>query len=213
VLLGIITDIVEPNHNNFSKILEELVYKTLCITKGRAFVLFTSYGLLNIIFNKLSKSLEIHNIQPLKQGMTNRHELLHRFTSQKNSALFATDSFWEGVDVVGEALELVIITKLPFKVPKEPIIEARYEAIRKAGGNAFMEYAVPMAVIKFRQGFGRLVRSKSDKGVVAIFDSRIVRKAYGKTFLRSLPVCNTVVGTQKDYFSQLSQFFNSSNFS
>ena len=99
--------------------------------------------------------------------------------------LFATDSFWEGIDVKGDALECVILTRLPFKVPTEPIIEARAEAIEKAGGDSFYDYSLPIAVIKFKQGFGRLIRSRDDRGVVIIFDSRVATKRYGKIFLQS----------------------------
>ncbi|HPR88955.1 MAG TPA: helicase C-terminal domain-containing protein, partial [bacterium] len=116
--------------------------------------------------------------------------------------------FWEGVDVEGEALENVIISKLPFKVPNEPVIEARWEAIERAGGNAFMEYAVPLAVLKFKQGFGRLIRRKTDRGSVIVFDNRVVKKAYGKRFMRSLPPCRTVVGGKELVFAEMVKFFD-----
>lgn len=208
VLLAVPLDIPAPNHPSFAAELTKMIFKAITISDGRAFVLFTSYGLLQIVHNQLKESLEMVGIRVLKQGNENRHELLKRFRKDKTSVLFATDSFWEGVDVVGDALQLVIITKLPFKVPNEPIIEARYEAIEKRGGNPFMEYAVPLAVLKFKQGFGRLIRSKTDRGSVLIFDNRVVNKSYGKRFLRSLPDCRTVFAGREEVFPELKKFFN-----
>jgi len=118
-----------------------------------------------------------------------------------------TDSFWEGVDVHGDALESVIITKLPFKVPTEPVLEARVEAIQKRGGNPFMEYVVPQAAIKFKQGFGRLIRRKTDRGSIVIFDKRVLEKTYGKVFLRTLPPCPIVAGPREKVFAALERFF------
>ncbi len=207
-ILGIPLDIPDPNSKNYAAELAKLIYRGLTISNGRAFILFTSYGLLNIIYKQLAESLQMLGITPLKQGDENRHQLLNRFRRDKNSVLFATDSFWEGVDVEGEALENVIITKLPFKVPDEPIVEARYEAIERHGGNAFMDYAVPLAVLKFKQGFGRLIRRKTDRGSVLIFDNRVIKKNYGKRFLRSLPPCRTVAGPQAEVFAELEKFFS-----
>ncbi len=207
VLLSIPLDMPAPNHPNFSGDLSKGIFKALTISEGRAFVLFTSYGLLNVIYNQLKESLDMLGITVLKQGTENRHELLKKFRRDKVSVLFGTDSFWEGVDVVGEALESVIITKLPFKVPNEPIIEARYESIEKNGGNPFMDYAVPLAVLKFKQGFGRLIRHKTDRGSVIIFDKRVVQKSYGKRFLRSLPAVKSVVGNKEEVFTALKDFF------
>ena len=202
------TDIPDPGDRTFSAELGKLIYRAVAISNGRAFVLFTSYGLLSIIYRQLEDSLKKLGINPLRQGEENRHELLARFRRDKSSVLFATDSFWEGVDVEGEALENVIISKLPFKVPNEPIIEARYEAIERGGGNAFMEYAVPLAVLKFKQGFGRLIRRKTDRGSVIILDNRVVKKHYGKRFMRSLPPCRTVAGPKEEVFAELVRFFD-----
>jgi ATP-dependent DNA helicase DinG len=130
------------------------------------------------------------------------------FREDKTSVLFATDSFWEGVDVSGDALENVILTKLPFSVPREPIIQARVEAIEQRGGNAFLEYSLPQAVIKFKQGFGRLIRSKTDRGSIMIFDRRILEKQYGKTFLHSLPECRLVTGSEEAVFPAVEEFFS-----
>jgi ATP-dependent DNA helicase DinG len=206
-LLCIPMDIPEPGNATYNKELVKLIYRALAISQGRAFVLFTSYSLMTIVHRQLEDSLRHLGINALKQGQMNRHDLLNRFRQDKTSVLFGTDSFWEGVDVMGNALELVIITRLPFKVPNEPIIEARYEAIEKKGGNAFMDYAVPLAVLKFKQGFGRLIRHKTDRGSVIILDNRVVNKNYGKRFMRSLPTCKTVIGTRELVFTELDRFF------
>jgi len=211
VLLAIPLDIPNPNQQIFAQRLMRLIYKALLISKGRAFVLFTSYGLLNKVYQQLESYLRDQGINVFKQGSEDRHRLLERFRQHKNSALFATDSFWEGVDVQGKALESVIITKLPFKVPTEPVIEARVEAINKRGGNAFLEFTVPQATIKFKQGFGRLIRSKTDRGSVIIFDKRVIEKDYGKVFIKSLPDCHIVTGVSAVVFAELKKFFDNGN--
>jgi len=124
--------------------------------------------------------------------------------------LFGTDSFWEGVDVQGKALELVAITRLPFRVPTEPILEARAEHITALGGDPFMEYTVPEAVIKLRQGFGRLIRSRDDRGAVLILDRRIIKRNYGRIFLKSLPPARMARGGSDEVIAELDSFFNCS---
>jgi ATP-dependent DNA helicase DinG len=207
VVLGIPHDIPFPDHPSFREELSKLILKSLSISEGRALVLFTSYSLLGHIHQALVEPLQALGIRSLKQGDAPRHRLTEIFKSDKTSVLFATDSFWEGVDVAGEALENVILTKLPFSVPKEPVIEARVEAIAQKGGNPFLEYTVPQAVIKFKQGFGRLIRSKSDRGSIMIFDRRILEKNYGKTFLHSLPECQWVSGKRDVVFETINRFF------
>jgi len=187
--------------------LRDAILRLLAITKGSAFVLFTSYGLLKKLARELADELEAQRMTVLVQGTEHRDELLRRFRKAKHAVLFGTDSFWAGVDVVGEALQSVIITKLPFRVPTEPVIEARTEYIEAHGGNAFTEYTVPLAVIKFRQGFGRLIRSTTDYGMVAILDRRVIDMYYGKWFLESLPACIQAVGSLDEVTTAATAFF------
>lgn len=207
-LIGIPTSISEPNEYGYAAALEEHIFRTVEISEGRALVLFTSYSLLDNLFKKLEPRITHLGYTCLRQGMDNRHNLLETFKRDKTSVLFATDSFWEGIDVKGDALECVILTRLPFKVPTEPIIEARAEAIEKAGGDAFYDYSLPMAVIKFKQGFGRLIRSRDDRGIVIIFDSRVATKRYGKVFLDSLPDITCIKDRSEIVFREMRQFLS-----
>jgi ATP-dependent DNA helicase DinG len=150
-------------------------------------------------------------IVSLKQGETGRHALLTRFRKEQNAVLFGTDSFWEGVDVKGEALRLVIMTRLPFQVPTEPVQQARSERIEATGGDSFRDFSIPQAVIKFRQGFGRLIRSRDDRGAVLILDRRLTTKGYGKIFLRSLPDVELVRGDSERCLRGCVSFFLAGN--
>ena len=172
----------------------EAIKKYVKMSRGRAFVLFTSWQMLDKAAEELSKFFENEGLTLLiqKKGLS-RTRLLNKFRKDTASVLFATASFWQGVDVKGEALSNVIITKLPFAVPDEPLIEARIERIRSRGGNPFMEFQLPEAILRFKQGFGRLIRSREDRGIVVILDSRVVSTRYGKRFLEALPNCEVIV--------------------
>ena len=177
-----------PEERNFLDQAMDRAMHYIRQTEGRAFVLFTSYAMLDRAAKLLAPQLAPLGYTMLAQGgIMTRGQLLSRFKNTPNAVLLGTDSFWQGVDVQGDALSNVIITKLPFEVPDKPLIEARLDAIKAEGGNAFGEYSLPEAIIKFTQGFGRLIRSKSDTGIVVVFDKRIATKPYGKQFLDALP--------------------------
>ena len=184
-----------PNRlTEYSEAVAEKVKRYIELTNGNAFVLFTSYSLMNIVYEELEDYLSEKGFNVLRQGKgLDRTKMLSRFKKEKGSVLFGVDSFWQGIDVQGEALSNVIITKLPFAVPDHPVIEARVDDIRRRGGDAFLEYNLPEAVLKFKQGFGRLIRSKQDTGIIAILDSRIINKSYGRAFLNSIPKCEIVI--------------------
>jgi ATP-dependent DNA helicase DinG len=207
-LVAVPTDLPEPGKPGFAEAVRDAVEKAVLCSGGRSFVLFTAYSLLQQIHAELAPVLEAQRLRCLKQGQENRHGLLKRFAEDESSILFGTDSFWEGVDVPGRSLEQVIIARLPFRVPTEPVLEARSQAIAERGGDPFMEYTVPQAVIRFKQGFGRLIRHRNDRGVVLILDTRVVRRGYGRMFLRSLPPARLVQGTSEQVFAELGRFFS-----
>ncbi len=180
----------KPGDDSFLDQAIEAVEKYLTITHGKAFLLFTSFGQLRVFARRLEPFCRDRHITLLEHSHTvDRTQLLEQFKNDTDSILLGTDSFWQGVDVPGQSLSCVIIVKLPFAVPDHPLLQARLEKIRTDGGNPFMEYQVPEAIIKFKQGFGRLIRSRTDKGIVVVLDPRIIKKHYGHAFLEALPDC------------------------
>jgi ATP-dependent DNA helicase DinG len=187
VLLAVPSDAPLPEEAPFRSFVDQAVGALAGSSGGSALVLFTSYEALRSSWAAASPGLERQGIRCLKQGDDDRGRLLKTFLEDESSVLFATHSFWEGVDAPGDTLRLVILCRLPFKSPGDPVFEARCEALEKQGGNAFMDLSLPESVIKFKQGFGRLMRRSSDHGVVAVLDGRILKKRYGSFFLRSIP--------------------------
>jgi len=178
----------QPNEEGYEEALIEWIRHFIRKSKGSAFVLFTSYKLLKRVADDMEDFFETEDFQLLVQGRgSSRGQLIEEFKRDQSSVLFGTDSFWTGVDVPGKALTNVIITRLPFAVPDHPLTQARLEHITDQGGNSFMEYSVPEAILKLRQGVGRLIRSEDDKGMVVLLDNRVLSKRYGKAFLNALP--------------------------
>lgn len=205
-MAAVVADAPAPDHPDFLAACSDTIEEILAITGGHAFILFTSFYALNEVYKRIATTLERRHIPVLRQGDAPRSQLLDRFRSDAASVLLGTDSFWEGVDVPGDALQCVILPRLPFRVPTEPILQARAESIEIAGGNAFMDYTVPMAVIKFRQGIGRLIRRRSDRGSIVVLDSRVVTKRYGRIFLDSLHGVRLVKGPQTAILMALRNF-------
>jgi ATP-dependent DNA helicase DinG len=183
-LLYVPSQLPDPRDPAFTKMAAEEIIRLLEASRGRAFVLFTSYVQMRLVYDRVSLAVEFPT---LMQGTGPRSALLEEFRATPNSVLFATSSFWQGVDVPGEQLSCVIIDKLPFAVPSDPVVDARLRKIREAGGNPFYDYQVPQAAIALKQGFGRLIRSRSDRGVLVLLDNRITKQRYGQVFFDSLP--------------------------
>ena len=171
-------------------------------------MLFTSYDSLRNCWEACGRTLAGSGIALFKQGDEDRFRLLEKFKEDETSVLFATDSFWEGVDVPGSSLSQVIIVKLPFRVPDDPVFAARSEAVEQRGGSSFMELSVPEAVIKFRQGVGRLMRRSTDRGTVVVLDRRLVEKRYGRIFLEGIPTCRRTHGNLDELCSSIERFLD-----
>lgn len=194
-LLYLPNDMPEPSERSYQRALEDALIDLATATGGRMLALFTSNTALRQTYRAIQEPLEDQEIVVLGQGLDgSRRSLLQRFKEHPRAVLLGTSSFWEGVDIVGDALSVLVITKLPFAVPSDPVFAARSELF----DDAFTSYAVPQSILKFKQGFGRLIRSKEDRGVVAVLDRRLLSKRYGKLFLGSLPHCTTQQGPLKN---------------
>jgi ATP-dependent DNA helicase DinG len=192
--LFVVRKMPDPRDDGYSAALAEWVARFVEDTEGRAFVLFTSYRSMQQLALEMESFFTRQKMNLLVQGQgAPRSQLLEQFKTTPRSVLFGTDSFWMGVDVPGEALSNVIITRLPFAVPDHPLTEAKLELIQARGGDAFTEYSLPEAILKFRQGVGRLIRTKSDNGIIVILDNRVVTKTYGRAFLKALPECTVKI--------------------
>jgi ATP-dependent DNA helicase DinG len=177
-------DIPEPRDQEWVGSACLHLEKILEASRGRAFVLFTSYSQMELVYGALRGRLPF---PMLLQGEKSRTGLLEQFRATPNAVLFATSSFWQGVDVQGEQLSCVVIDKLPFSVPSDPVVAARIRQLNESGGNAFYDYQIPEAIILLKQGLGRLIRSRTDRGILALLDKRVLTKSYGRTFMNSLP--------------------------
>jgi ATP-dependent DNA helicase DinG len=199
-LLYVPQHLPDPRDAAFTKMAADEIIQLLEHSRGRAFVLFTSYQQMRLVYDRVSLAIEFPT---LMQGTGPRTALLEEFRDTPNSVLFATASFWQGVDVPGDQLSCVIIDRLPFAVPSDPVVEARLRKIRETGGNPFYDYQIPQAAIALKQGFGRLIRSRSDRGVLVLLDNRITKQRYGQVFFDSLPDYRftTSIGDVEKFFN------------
>jgi DNA polymerase-3 subunit epsilon/ATP-dependent DNA helicase DinG len=198
-LLCLPADVPEPNAPGYQTAVEQSVSGLVRALGGRTLILFTSYAQMKRTAQAIGPALRDAGVEMLTQGMGgSRHQLLETFKKSERTALLGTRSFWEGVDVVGPALSALVLVRLPFAVPSDPIVAARSETF----DDPFHNYQVPDAILRFRQGFGRLIRSKTDRGVVLVLDKRVTSKRYGQLFLESLPECTLFRGPMKDVPAQ-----------
>lgn len=207
VLFGIPSDMPLPDSPSFRQKSIDAIYECLIASSGNAFVLFTSYEALKHAYDTLYDRLKEQGLVPMRQGEDHRHALIRRFKETSRAVLFATDSFWEGVDIVGDALRCVIIHKLPFHVPSDPMSQARCEHIESLGRSAFFDYSLPKAGVKLKQAFGRLIRHKGDRGSCICLDVRLIQKGYGKILKNSLPQCQEVFEPLEVLKKQMMAFY------
>ncbi|MDX1973158.1 MAG: helicase C-terminal domain-containing protein [Candidatus Sumerlaeia bacterium] len=209
VFFGVPNDLgdVRKDGANFERRLAQLILQSVTITEGRAFILFTSYKQLMNVYQLTASTIQSMGYDVYRQGEESRSVLLRKFRENETSVLFATSSFWEGVDVKGRSLELLILAKLPFTVPNDPVAEAQNEFIEAQGGDAFSSLVVPRAIVRFKQGFGRLIRSQTDRGAVLVADDRLQSMAYGRRFLQSLPKMPVHFDTTTSLMAKMTTFF------
>jgi ATP-dependent DNA helicase DinG len=203
-ILGIPRDLPTPKEPGFAEAVSQLVIEAIKRSDGGTFVLCTSYALVNRLHADAQHELG-DTLPLLKQGSMGRGHLLARFKQDRRSVLFGTDSFWEGIDVKGDNLRLVIIPRLPFRVPTEPVQQARHERLEAQGLDPFRAYSLPQAVLRFRQGFGRLIRTQSDRGAVLLLDRRVTNHWYGRVFLNSLPDVPRAQGPRRMVLDRISR--------
>jgi ATP-dependent DNA helicase DinG len=193
------TMLPSPQTNEYISKSVKLVKKIILESKKGIMILFTSYRDLNYYYENLKDTLYAEDILLLAQGKgISRSMMLYEFKKNKKAVLLGTNSFWEGVDIPGEALSILILTKLPFLVPSDPIVEAFIELLEYEGKNSFMHYMLPNALLKYRQGFGRLIRNKTDKGLVIVLDNRVIKKFYGKYFREILPTKTKIIFSDEE---------------
>lgn len=206
-LFTVPTDFPDPSSSEFTAACVEALAEIIHLSKGGVFILFTSYDLLEKCHSELKGREQLKPYLFLRQGELPRHLLLETFKQTQRAVLFGADSFWEGVDVPGDALRCVVVVKLPFPVPTDPLQEAQSEVLEEEGLNPFKEHSVPQAVIRFKQGFGRLMRQKEDRGCVVCLDNRIVKRSYGSDFLKSMPASQTYFGSKKEMLEKMRELY------
>ena len=209
VLLAVPTDIKDPSDPLYTSELAAFALNIIKISEGGALLLFTSYSMLMDVYSRIKEDIINSGITILRQGEFDRFRIQKIFNEDKKSVLLATDSFWEGIDSPGETLKIVIICRLPFKVPSDPVIQSRLEKIEKEGENPFADYSLHEAVIRLRQGFGRLMRRKTDTGIVIVTDNRIVKKSYGQVFIASLPETSKCISDMGQIEEKIESFLYS----
>lgn len=208
-LLLVPTDVPEPTSPRFQEAINAIIPSAIEASRGRALVLFTSHEMLRATYEATRGRIEMMGYECMAQGQHSRSVALNRFRDETSSVLFGTTSFWEGIDVVGDSLSLVIIVRLPFSVPNDPIVEARSHHLKEEGKNPFWDFQLPVAAMRLQQGFGRLIRTHTDRGVVLCLDRRLVTKQYAEYILRSLPPTPVVKLNSEECISRIRYFLES----